>query len=125
MRTIKGPALFIAQYVDADLRLSTLEGLCAFAAELGFKALQIPTFLPHIFDLARAAESRDYCDDVRAVLARHGLEIAEPLAPRLREPPARNRDELGLVGALTSRMVAYVGAGSFSPYPGPRRKAAA
>ncbi|HEX2556107.1 MAG TPA: sugar phosphate isomerase/epimerase family protein [Microvirga sp.] len=77
MRTIKGPALFIVQYIDADARLGTLEGICAFAAGLGFKALQIPTFVPHIFDLARAAESQDYCDDVRAVLARHGLEIAE------------------------------------------------
>lgn len=77
MRTIRGPALFIAQYVDADARLTTLDGICAFAAELGFKALQIPTFFPHIFDVEKAAGSQGYCEDIQALLAGHGLEIAE------------------------------------------------
>lgn len=82
MRTIKGPGLFLAQYVNADERLSTLEGLASFAAECGFTALQIPTFYPKIFDLAQAAESQAYCDDIRGVLARHKLEISELTSQR-------------------------------------------
>ena len=55
MQTIKGPGLFIAQFVDADAQLGTLEGIAAFAAECGFTALQMPTFYPKIFDLEQAA----------------------------------------------------------------------
>ena len=64
MQTIKGPGLFIAQFVDADARLGTLEGIAAFAAECGFTALQMPTFYPKIFDLEQAAQSQSYCDDM-------------------------------------------------------------
>jgi polyphosphate kinase len=46
----------IAQFIDADQRLSSLEGICVWASGLGFKALQIPTFFPHIFDARQAAE---------------------------------------------------------------------
>ena len=43
MQTIKGPSLFIAQFINVDPQLATLEGLAAFAAECKFTALQIPT----------------------------------------------------------------------------------
>src|SRR3954454_12658527 len=82
MRTIKGSSLFIAQFINADPRLATLEGLAAFAAECQFTALQIPTFFPKIFDLEQAAQSQSYCDDVLAVLAKHGLGISELTAQR-------------------------------------------
>src|SRR4051794_9279326 len=82
MRTIKGPSLFIAQFINADPRLATLEGLAAFAAECKFTALQIPTFFPKIFDLEQAAQSQSYCDDVLGILAKHGLGISELTAQR-------------------------------------------
>jgi sugar phosphate isomerase/epimerase len=82
MQTVKGPSLFIAQFIDADPRLATLDGLAAFAAEAKFTALQIPTFSPKIFDLEQAAQSQAYCDDVLGVLARHGLGISELSAAR-------------------------------------------
>src|SRR5882724_11987403 len=82
MQTVKGPSLFIAQFIDADPRLATLEGLAAFAAEAKFTALQIPTFSPKIFDLEQAAQSQAYCDDVLGILARHGLGISELSAAR-------------------------------------------
>ena len=55
MQTIRGPSLFIAQFIDADPKLSSLEGLAAFAAECKFTALQIPTAAPKIFDLEQAS----------------------------------------------------------------------
>jgi sugar phosphate isomerase/epimerase len=82
MRTIRGPALFIAQFVNADARLSTLDGLCEWAADLGFKALQVPTFFPHMFDVKRAAESQAYADDFLGTLARYGLELTELTSQR-------------------------------------------
>jgi sugar phosphate isomerase/epimerase len=60
-----------------DLPFRTLEDLAAWAAGLGFKAVQIPTWESRIFDLETAADSQDYCDDLRGTLAAHGLEISE------------------------------------------------
>ena len=77
MKTIKGPSLLLSQFIDAEPRFGTLDGLAAFAADCGFKALQIPTAIPKIFDLAKAAESQAYCDDIRALLAKHGVEVSE------------------------------------------------
>ncbi|MBL8830870.1 MAG: sugar phosphate isomerase/epimerase [Rhodospirillales bacterium] len=82
MPTVKGPGLFIAQYIDADARLSTLEGIAVWAAGLGFKGLQIPTWRPHIFDLAKAAESQAYCDALLGLLRSHGLELTELTSQR-------------------------------------------
>lgn len=77
MPSVKGPGLFIAQYIDANPQLSKLAGIAEWAAGLGFKGLQIPTWRPHIFDLAKAAESQTYCDEVQGLLRDHGLAITE------------------------------------------------
>ncbi|ATZ95364.1 MULTISPECIES: sugar phosphate isomerase/epimerase family protein [Dickeya] len=77
MQTIKGPGLFLAQYIGEQAPFNSLEGLAGWAAGLGFKALQIPCNHPHIFDLETAAHSQTYCDDVAGRLAEHGLVISE------------------------------------------------
>jgi sugar phosphate isomerase/epimerase len=82
MQTIKGPGLFIAQFIDADPRFGTLEGLAAFAAECKFTALQIPTSSPKIFDLEKASESQAYCDDISGMLSGYGLQISELTSSR-------------------------------------------
>jgi sugar phosphate isomerase/epimerase len=82
MQTIKGPSLFIAQFINADPKLTTLEGLAAFAAECKFTALQISTASPTIFDLEQAAQSQAYCDDVLGLLTKYGLVISELTSQR-------------------------------------------
>lgn len=77
MRTLKGPAIFLAQFAGDDPPFHTLDAIGGWAASLGFKGVQIPSWDARLFDLARAAESRTYCDDIRATLARHGLEVTE------------------------------------------------
>jgi sugar phosphate isomerase/epimerase len=77
MKTIQGPGLFLAQFIGPQAPFDSLDGLAAWAAGLGFKSLQIPTTSPTIFDLKRAAHSQEYCDEVRALLAGHGLTISE------------------------------------------------
>ena len=77
MKTIQGPAIFLAQFVGEFAPFNTLDGLAGWAAALGYKAVQIPTNIPHILDLASAAESRAYCDSICELLAAHGLVVSE------------------------------------------------
>lgn len=77
MRTIKGPAVFLAQFIASEPPFDQLDTLAGWAAGLGFEAVQIPTFAPAILDLDRAAESQVYCDEVTGLLAEKGLRISE------------------------------------------------
>jgi len=77
MKTIKGPGIFLSQFIGERPPFNTLAGLAAWAAGLGYRALQIPCHQPGIFDLERAAVSQTYCDEIRGVLAGFGLEISE------------------------------------------------
>lgn len=82
MRTIKGPSLFISQFIGTEPQFTTLAGIAEWAAGLGFVALQIPISHPDIFDVDQAAASTAYCEDTQAVLARHGLVISELTSQR-------------------------------------------
>ncbi|MCU5772111.1 sugar phosphate isomerase/epimerase [Erwiniaceae bacterium BAC15a-03b] len=77
MKTLKGPGIFLSQFISDQAPFNTLDSLAAWAAGLGFKAVQIPCNHPHIFDLQRAATSQTYCDEVSGVLASQGLVISE------------------------------------------------
>ncbi|OHU90559.1 MULTISPECIES: sugar phosphate isomerase/epimerase family protein [Pseudoalteromonas] len=77
MTEIKGPSLFLAQFIEDKAPFNSLEGFAKWASGLGYKALQLPTHIPTIFDLHQAAHSLDYCIQVRTLLARYGLEISE------------------------------------------------
>ncbi len=77
MKTIQGPGILIAQFIRDTEPYNTLEGMCAFVAGLGFKAIQMPTNDLRFFDLETAAESQGYCDDLREILGRHGLVLSE------------------------------------------------
>jgi sugar phosphate isomerase/epimerase len=77
MKTIKGPAIFLAQFAGDTAPFNTLEGMAQWAARLGFVGIQIPTWDRRLFDLERASESQMYCDDIRAIAAEAGLEITE------------------------------------------------
>lgn len=77
MTQIKGPAIFLAQFISDVAPFNTLDGLSKWASDKGYKALQMPTLNPEIFDLHLAAESQTYCDEITATLAKYGLEISE------------------------------------------------
>lgn len=77
MRSIHGPAIFLAQFAGDTPPFDSLDGIAGWVASLGFKGVQIPSWDARLFDLARAAESRTYCEDVQALLARHGLVVTE------------------------------------------------
>jgi sugar phosphate isomerase/epimerase len=77
MKTIQGPGLFIAQFLQDSPPFDTLAGIAGWAAGLGYKALQLPAWDARVIDLARAAESRSYCDDLQGILSQHGLVVSE------------------------------------------------
>ncbi len=74
---IKGPAVFLAQFAGDEAPYNSLENITKWAASLGFKGVQIPTFDARLFNLDLAAESQDYCDEVAGVCAQAGVEITE------------------------------------------------
>ncbi|MFO1057105.1 MAG: sugar phosphate isomerase/epimerase [Dongiaceae bacterium] len=77
MRTIKGPGIFLAQFAGDAAPFDSLDAIGGWAAGLGYKGVQIPSWDGRLFNLERAAESQDYCDEVKGTLAGHGLEITE------------------------------------------------
>lgn len=77
MRTIKGPALFLAQFAGDEAPFNNLDSIAAWAAGLGYQGVQIPSWDARLFDLKRAAESRTYCDEIKGTLAEHGLVLTE------------------------------------------------
>jgi sugar phosphate isomerase/epimerase len=77
MRTIKGPAIFLAQFAGDQAPFDTLDNLCGWAADLGYKGVQIPTWASHLVDVEKAATSKTYADELKGKVNSHGLEIAE------------------------------------------------
>ncbi len=77
MKNIQGPAIFLAQFVDAEAPFDTLDHLCEWAASLGYRGIQIPTWERHLIDLGKAARSKTYCQELLGRVASYGLEITE------------------------------------------------
>ncbi|MBK3746091.1 sugar phosphate isomerase/epimerase, partial [Paraburkholderia aspalathi] len=77
MKTIKGPAIFLAQFAGDAAPFNSFDAICKWAASLGYKGVQIPTWDKRLFDLEKASDSQDYCDEITGVAASHGLEITE------------------------------------------------
>jgi sugar phosphate isomerase/epimerase len=77
MTTIKGPAIFLAQFMGDQAPFNTLESICTWAASLGYAGVQIPTWDARLIDLQKAAESKTYCDDLRGRVEACGVKITE------------------------------------------------
>jgi sugar phosphate isomerase/epimerase len=77
MKTIKGPGLFIAQFVSDKPPFDRLDSIARWAASLGYEGLQLPTGPDSFVDLERAATSQTYCDEISGTLAKHGLQVTE------------------------------------------------
>lgn len=77
MKKIQGPAIFLAQFAGDQAPFNSLPSIGQWAAKLGYKGVQIPTWDARLFDLAKAAESQTYCDEIKGQLAEHGISITE------------------------------------------------
>ena len=74
---IKGPGIFLAQFLGDEPPFNTFDSICKWASDLGYKGVQIPGWDGRCIDLKLAAESKGYCDDIAAVPAKYGMEITE------------------------------------------------
>lgn len=74
---MRGPAIFLAQFLGDEAPFNTLDDILQWAASLGYKGIQIPTWDKRCIDLERAATSQDYCDELLDKFAGYGLEITE------------------------------------------------
>ena len=77
MTTLKGPGIFLAQFLGETPPFDNLKSICLWAESLGFTGVQIPTLDPYILDLKKAAESKTYADEIRGIVNECGLEITE------------------------------------------------
>jgi sugar phosphate isomerase/epimerase len=77
MKTIQGPAIFLAQFMGDEAPFNSLDGICKWAASLGYVGVQIPTWDARLIDLQKAAESKTYAQELKAKVAQYGLQITE------------------------------------------------
>ncbi len=77
MKTIKGPAIFLAQFIGDQPPFNNLKNICKWAKDFGFVGIQMPTLDGRFIDLKKAAESKTYADELKGIVNDCGLEITE------------------------------------------------
>ncbi|WP_333713757.1 sugar phosphate isomerase/epimerase family protein [Yoonia sp.] len=77
MKTIKGPGLFLAQFAGDAAPFDTWDGITRWAADCGYAGVQVPSWDARFFDLAKAAESKTYCDDFKGQAEANGVTVTE------------------------------------------------
>ena len=77
MQTLKGPAIFLAQFAGDEAPFNSLPAIAKWVSDLGYVGVQIPSWDGRLFDLDKAAESDTYCDEVKGTLAEVGVEVTE------------------------------------------------
>jgi sugar phosphate isomerase/epimerase len=75
--TLKGPGILIAQFAGDHPPFNSWPAICEWAAGLGYKGIQLPSGDGRFFDLAKAAESKTYCDEIVGIGRERGIEITE------------------------------------------------
>ena len=74
---MRGPGVFLAQFMDDSAPFNTLPSAARWMAEAGYVGVQLPTTDPRVMDLKLAAESQDYCDELAGTCREAGVEITE------------------------------------------------
>ena len=77
MKSIKGPAIFLAQFAGDTAPFNSFDAICKWASSLGYEGVQIPTWDARLFDVKKASDSKSYCDEISGVAAQHGLKVTE------------------------------------------------
>ena len=77
MTTIKGPGIFLAQFMGDVAPYNDLRSICQWVKSLGYQAVQIPTWDSRCIDLKKAATSKTYADEVKGIVEECGLSISE------------------------------------------------
>ena len=74
---IKGPAIFLAQFAGDVAPFNSWDAITKWAASLGYKGVQVPTWDTRMIDIEKAATSQTYCDEYKGTAKANGVEITE------------------------------------------------
>lgn len=74
---MKGPAIYLAQFMDDKAPFNNLNDSCKEMASYGYKGVQLPSWDARCFDLEKLAESKTYADEIKGIANSHGVEITE------------------------------------------------
>jgi len=77
MKTLKGPGIFLAQFLADEAPFNSIDAMAEWAASLGFVGVQVPIGNTNFIDVALAAQSQTYCDELVGRVAAHGIQITE------------------------------------------------
>lgn len=77
METIKGPAIFLAQFLRDEAPFNHIDSISSWVANLGYNGIQVPAGDKSVFDLNKASESKVYCDEYKGKLKEKGIELVE------------------------------------------------
>jgi sugar phosphate isomerase/epimerase len=77
MAHIKGPAIFLAQFMRDEPPFNDIKTIGKWVADFGYKGVQLPTWDKRVIDLDKAATSKAYCDDYKGMLNDIGLAPTE------------------------------------------------
>jgi sugar phosphate isomerase/epimerase len=77
MKTMQGPALFLAQFAGDEAPFDNWDAITKWAADCGYKGVQVPSWDARLFDLGKAADSKGYCDDFKGAAAVNGITVTE------------------------------------------------
>ena len=77
MKTLKGPGIFLAQFMADEAPFNSIDAMAEWAASLGFVGVQVPIGNANFIDVALAAQSQTYCDELMGRVAAHGIQITE------------------------------------------------
>ena len=77
MKSIKGPALFLAQFAGDEAPFNSWDSITKWASECGYVGVQVPSWDGRLIDLATAAKSKDYCDEFKGVAQANGVDVTE------------------------------------------------
>ena len=75
MKTIKGPGIFLAQFVGKDKPFDNLKNICVCAINLGYKSVQIPSWEKGLIEIKKEGERKTYCDEIKGIVKEAGMEI--------------------------------------------------
>ena len=77
MKTLRGPGIYLAQFIGPEAPFASLAGMAGWAAGMGYVGIQVPTWDQSIIDLALAADSQAYCDEIAGICRDAGVVITE------------------------------------------------
>ncbi|MBE0553804.1 MAG: sugar phosphate isomerase/epimerase [Rhodobacteraceae bacterium] len=77
MKTMRGAGLFLAQFGGDVAPFNSWGAITRWAADCGYAGVQVPSWDGRLFDLDKAAVSKDYCDAFRGGAAEAGIAVTE------------------------------------------------